>query len=267
MKCRIGVVQMKTTTDKEENLLRAKAAITQAAKEGATLVILPEMFCVPYDTALFHKYAEEEGGEAQQMLSKAALESHVYLIGGSICERDPQGNLYNTSYVYDSEGVCIAKHRKYHLFDIAIKNGVTFRESDVLSAGEKYTVFDTPWGKIGLGICFDIRFSDMARAMVAQGANMLVYPAAFNKSTGPLHWELLFRARAMDGQCFAIGVAPARQENASYVSWAHSMVVNPWGKVLFDGGIDEKVTVVEIDLAEIAQVREQIPLGWEGAKA
>lgn len=265
MECRVGVVQMITTADKEDNIRRAKAAIEKAAREGAELVILPEMFCVPYDTSLFSKYAEEEGGEAQTMLSHTAEENGIYLIGGSICERDGAGKLYNTSYVYNPRGECITKHRKYHLFDISIKNGVSFKESDVLSAGEEITIFDTPWGKIGLGICFDIRFSDMAREMVTQGAKILVYPAAFNKSTGPLHWELLFRARAMDGQCFTIGVAPARQENVGYVSWAHSMIVNPWGRVLFDAGTEEKVVLVDIDLNEVADVRAQIPLGWKGA--
>lgn len=260
MECRLGLIQLAAGEDKKENLRAAREKIDRAVAAGAELVILPEMFCLPYETARFAAYAEKEGGPAQQMLSQAAKENACWLVGGSICEEE-NGCYYNTSFVYDPQGQCVAKHRKVHLFDIDIKGGQYFKESDVLSPGDHLTVFDSPWGKIGLAICFDIRFADMAAEMVDRGARMLVYPASFNMSTGPRHWELLFRARAMDGQCYAIGVAPARNEGASYVSWGHSIVVDPWGKVVCDLGIGAEVQVVTIDLDEIAAVRQQIPLG------
>lgn len=260
MKCKLGLLQLVVGEDKEENLRQAEAAIGRVAAAGAELVVLPEMFCVPYETARFPDYAEEEGGAAQTMLARAAKENHVWLIGGSICERE-KGYYYNTSYVYDSDGHFVTKHRKKHLFDIDIKGGQYFKESDVLSPGEKTTVFDSPWGKIGLGICFDIRFTKTAMVMVDAGARLLVYPAAFNPSTGPRHWELLFRARAMDGQCYAIGVAPARNEAASYVSYGHSIVVNPWAEVEEDLGTAVCEKVVDIDLDKVNDVRAQIPLG------
>lgn len=260
MDCHIGLVQMPVGEDKAENLNRAYREIKQAAALGAELVILPEMFCVPYITARFPDYAETADGEAQTMLQQAARECGVWLIGGSICELN-DGRYYNTSFVYNAQGECVAKHRKAHLFDIDIRGGQYFKESDVLSAGNGATVFDSPWGKIGLGICFDIRFTKQAEEMIDQGARMLIYPAAFNMTTGPRHWELLFRARAVDGQCYAIGVAPARNPESSYVSWAHTMVVDPWGVVEEDFGTEAVTKVVCVDLETVGDVRQQIPLG------
>lgn len=259
MTCHIGLVQMPVTENKAENLACAYAEIKRAADLGAELVILPEMFCVPYVTARFPDYAEQEGGEAQAMLKNAACECGVWLIGGSICEL-ADGKYYNTSFVYNDKGECVAKHRKAHLFDIDIQGGQYFKESDVLSAGNGATVFDSPWGKIGLGICFDIRFTKQAEEMIDRGARMLVYPAAFNLTTGPRHWELLFRARAVDGQCFAIGVAPARNTESSYVSWGHTIVVDPWGVVKEDFGTAAVTQVVCVDLDAVKDVRRQIPL-------
>lgn len=260
MECRLGLIQLAAGDDKTVNLQAARREIDRVVRKGAELVILPEMFCVPYETSRFADYAEAEGGEAQQMLAAAAKENGCWLVGGSICEEE-NGHYYNTSYVYNPQGVCVAKHRKMHLFDIDIEGGQYFKESDVLSPGTSLTVFDTPWGRVGLAICFDIRFADMAAAMVDAGAQLLVYPASFNMSTGPRHWELLFRARAMDGQCYAVGVAPARDENASYVSWGHSMVVNPWAEVVCDLGTEPETRVVTIDFDMVQAVRRQIPLG------
>ena len=260
MQCRIGLVQMPVGADKQENLRVARREIERAVAEGAELVILPEMFCVPYETGQFPNYAEPEGGEAQQLLCRTAKELGCWIVGGSICEVQ-NGRYYNTSYVYNAQGVQVAKHRKKHLFDVDIVGGQYFKESDILSPGEKVTVFDSPWGRIGLAICFDIRFSDMAAEMVQQGARLLIYPAAFNLTTGPRHWELLFRARAVDGQCYAMGVAPARNPESGYVSWAHSLVVDPWGTVQEDLGTEACTRVVDIDLAAIDAIRQQIPLG------
>lgn len=217
MECSIGLIQMAVGDNKKENIETARREIERVAAEGAELIVLPEMFCVPYETSRFPDYAEGENGEAQQMLSETARKLQCWIVGGSICEVE-NGQYYNTSYVYDAQGNCVAKHRKKHLFDVDIAGGQYFKESDILSPGDKITVFDSPWGKIGLAICFDIRFSEMAAAMIHEGARILIYPAAFNLTTGPRHWELLFRSRAVDGQCFAVGVAPARNPKSDYVS-------------------------------------------------
>ncbi len=147
-----------------------------------------------------------------------------------------------------------------HLFDIDVPGGQRFMESDTLTAGDRITVVDTPLGKLGLAICFDIRFSELFRVMGDQGAQLILVPAAFNMTTGPVHWSLAFRMRALDDQCFIAGCSPARDETASYVAYGHSLVSDPWGNLLTE--FDEKpgVRVVTIDLADLDKYRAQIPI-------
>lgn len=147
-----------------------------------------------------------------------------------------------------------------HLFDIDVKDKITFKESDVLTSGENVTVAETEFGKVGIGICYDVRFPELARLMVEDGALILFYPGAFNMTTGPAHWELLFRSRALDNQAFCVGVAPALNMDASYHSYGHSIVTSPWGEVISQADEKENIIFCEIDLSEIKKVREELPL-------
>ena len=218
------------------------------------------MFCCPYQTENFPIYAEKEGGPVWQQLSGYAKQYGIYLIGGSMPEKDAEGNVYNTSYIFDREGKQIGKHRKVHLFDIDVKGGQTFKESDTLTAGDSNTVFDTEFGKIGVMLCFDIRFPELSRMMVNDGAKVIFVPAAFNMTTGPAHWELSFRTRALDNQIYMVGCAPARDVSAGYISWGHSIVTDPWGRVT--GMLDENegILLAELDMDYEEQVREELPL-------
>ena len=147
-----------------------------------------------------------------------------------------------------------------HLFDIDVAGGQRFFESDTLSPGQRYTLVDTPFGKLGVAICFDVRFAELFRILALEGARLIVMPAAFNMTTGPAHWELLFRARALDNQCFAAGCAPARDETAGYVSYAHSLVCDPWGRVQAQAEAAPQLLICDIDLTETDAVRAQIPV-------
>jgi len=147
-----------------------------------------------------------------------------------------------------------------HLFDIDVTDGQRFFESDTLSPGQHYTLFDTPFGKVGVAICFDVRFAELFRILALEGAQLIVVPAAFNMTTGPAHWELLFRARALDNQCFLAGCAPARDETAGYVSYAHSLVCDPWGRVQAQTGAAPALLICDIDFAQADAVRAQIPV-------
>lgn len=237
-KIKIVAIQMSTVADKMENVRTVKTYLEKIKDEKPDFVILPEMFCCPYQTENFPIYAEEEGGPIWQQLSAYAKQYGVYLIGGSMPEKDAEGNVYNTCYVFDREGKQIGKHRKVHLFDIDVKGGQTFKESDTLTAGDSDTVFDTEFGKIGVMLCFDIRFPELSRMMVNDGAKVIFVPAAFNMTTGPAHWELSFRTRALDNQIYMVGCAPARDVSAGYISWGHSIVTDPWGRVI--DMLDEK---------------------------
>lgn len=259
-KIKIAAIQMSTVADKMENVRTVKAYLEKIKDENPDFVILPEMFCCPYQTENFPIYAEKEGGPVWQQLSGYAKQYGIYLIGGSMPEKDAEGNVYNTSYVFDREGKQIGKHRKVHLFDIDVKGGQTFKESDTLTAGDSDTVFDTEFGKIGVMLCFDIRFPELSRMMVNDGAKVIFVPAAFNMTTGPAHWELSFRTRALDNQIYMVGCAPARDVSAGYISWGHSIVTDPWGRVI--DMLDEKkgILLAELDMDYEEQVREELPL-------
>ena len=259
-KIKIAAIQMSTVADKMENVRTVKTYLEKIKDENPDFVILPEMFCCPYQTENFPIYAEKEGGPVWQQLSGYAKQYGIYLIGGSMPEKDAEGNVYNTSYIFDREGKQIGKHRKVHLFDIDVKGGQTFKESDTLTAGDSNTVFDTEFGKIGVMLCFDIRFPELSRMMVNDGARVIFVPAAFNMTTGPAHWELSFRTRALDNQIYMVGCAPARDVSAGYISWGHSIVTDPWGRVT--GMLDENegILLAELDMDYEEQVREELPL-------
>lgn len=255
----VAQVQMRVTRDKAENIAAACRLIRRAAEQGAEFVMLPEMFCCPYENGAFRPYGEEQDGPAQRALSALAAALGIWIVGGSIPELE-ENRVYNTSFVYDSAGRQVARHRKMHLFDISVEGGQTFRESDTLSPGGEITVFETPWGKMGLCICFDLRFEELARLMALRGARVIFVPAAFNMTTGPAHWELLFRQRAVDNQLFTVGTSPARSESETYVAWGHSIVCDPWGSVLHQCGAGEEISITSLDLHRVESVRRQLPI-------
>ena len=255
---------MNVVDNKEKNIEKAIQMIKESKKQGADLAILPEMFNCPYENEKFIEYAEElDESQTLKEISKIAKEEKIHVLAGSIpeLERDDDGeSIYNTAVFFDDTGKSLGKHRKMHLFDIDVKGKIYFKESDTLSAGNEFTIIKTDLGRIGIGICYDIRFVELSRIMALNGAEMLIFPGAFNLTTGPAHWELLFRSRALDNQVYAIGVAPALDEDASYNSYGHSIAVNPWGEVIDELDYGEELKIVEIDLDEIKRVREEIPI-------
>ena len=263
---KLALIQMSVSPDKEEDLEKAGTMVLEAAAEGAEMAVLPEMFCCPYSNEYFPRYAEEKGGRIYTSLSRTAAEAGLVLVGGSFPElvpaTEPGGRdlLYNTCFVFDAEGREIAFHRKAHLFDIDVKGGQRFRESDVFTPGDRATVFDALGHRFGLAICFDVRFAEFFRRMCRMGAECIVLPAAFNMTTGPMHWELSFRMRAVDNQLFTAGAAPARARNGAYVSYANSIVCSPWGKVLARAGEGEEIVYADIDFSENQRVRAQLPI-------
>ena len=279
---KVALCQLAVGADKPANIAGAREAILDAARDGAALVVLPEMWNCPYANESFPAYAEvvesvedwtapesesesepdsESASPSIAMLSNAAKETGVVLVGGSIPERcATTGALYNTCCVFSGDGSLVAKHRKTHLFDLDIPGEISFKESDTLTQGESLTVVDTAVGRLGVGICFDVRFPEMASAMANRGAHVLVYPGAFNTVTGPLHWELLQRARAVDTQCFVLTCSPARMEGASYQAWGHSTAVGPFAEILATA--DERPTTVTatMEMEDIARRRRNMPL-------
>jgi omega-amidase len=227
----------------------------------AQIVALPECFNSPYGTHYFNEYAESiDNGPTIEMMSKTSRDLGIYLIGGSIPERSSDGKLYNTCIVFDPQGNQIARHRKVHLFDINIPGKITFYESKVLAPGNDFTHFNTEYGKIGLGICYDIRFPELAMKACKDGCVMMIYPGAFNLTTGPMHWTLLQRARAVDNQMYVAAVSPARDPNASYQAYGHTSLIDPTGKVVAEAQESEEIITATVDLSLVDSFREQIPV-------
>lgn len=297
-KIKVAICQMNVVDNKEKNIKKAIAMITEAKEKGADLAILPEMFNCPYENEKFVEYSESaEYSYTLKSISSIAKEKNIHVLAGSIPEKviaksnekspkvpgkiakekknktltipkkidkdnenESEEYIYNTSFLFDDSGKILGYHRKMHLFDINIKDKVYFKESDTLKAGNEITVLDTKFGKLGIGICYDIRFPELSRLMVLRGAKILIFPGAFNLATGPDHWNLLFKARAIDNQVFTIGVSPALDKNSSYNAYGHSIVCNPWGKTIAEAKYDEKLIITEIDLKEIAKIREELPI-------
>ncbi|XP_066590900.1 uncharacterized protein [Prorops nasuta] len=256
---RLALVQLAVGDNKAKNIERAISYIERAKQQKADIVGLPECFNSPYGTSHFAKYAETiPDGETSIALSQAAKANNIFIIGGTIPEKE-NDKLYNTCTIWGPDGELINKHRKMHLFDINIKGQMTFRESESLSPGNKLTTFAMNGWKIGIGICYDIRFEEMARLYRKLGCHLLIYPAAFNMTTGPLHWSLLQRARANDNQLYVACISPARGLPPGYVAWGHTQLTDPWGKILCELDSEEDMIVSDIDVCKVEEVRAQIP--------
>jgi omega-amidase len=259
-KLKIALCQLNVVDNKQANLNNIQYYMDSVLKEPIDIIVFPEMCTCPYDISKFHQYAESQiNSETLDLFQRYAKKYQLMIVGGSIPEID-QGKIYNTSYVIDQKGVIIGKHRKLHLFDIQMKNGINFRESSVLSPGNDYCLFETPWGKAGVCICYDIRFPELIRLMALEGAKMIFVPAAFNMTTGPLHWETLFKSRALDNQIYIFGVSSATNIQLTYQAYGHSIIVNPMGQIVTQLGFEEGVILTDIELDEIEEARSQIPI-------
>lgn len=264
-KINIALCQMNVVDNKEENIKKAIQMIKESKKQGADLAVLPEMFNCPYENEKFIEYAEElNSSQTLEKIANIAKEENIHVLAGSIPELENDGNdiqsIYNTAALFDNHGKFLGKHRKMHLFDIDVKGKIYFKESDTLSAGNEFTVIETELTTIGIGICYDVRFVELSRIMALNGAQILIFPGAFNLTTGPAHWEMLFKSRALDNQVYTIGVAPALDMEANYNSFGHSIAVNPWGEIIEELDYEEGLKIVEIDLDEIKRIREEIPI-------
>jgi omega-amidase len=265
---RVALLQFHVTHNKHKNFDTCTQYIEKAARGGAQLLVLPEIWNSPYATAAFGAYAETADGPSTTLLQSAARKHNVWIIGGSIPEVE-QEKYYNTCFVVNPQGNIVAKHRKVHLFDIHVPGKITFYESETLSPGNTVTTFDAFGTTFGIGICYDIRFAEYSLLLRQRGCTVLVFPGAFNMTTGPLHWELLQRARANDNQCFVLTASPARSTSDTaneiapyphYTAWGHSTAVSPWGEVLATTDENEGIVFADLDLNLVDEVRSSIPI-------
>ena len=257
---KIASLQLKVCEDKYENIEKLAELVADGAADGADIISLPEMWNCPYQTENFPRYAEPEGDDSWLALSTIARKNSKYIVGGSIPELGRDGRVYNTCYVFGRDGRQIGKHRKVHLFDIYAHGEQVFRESDTLTGGDRFDTFETEWCRMAVNICFDIRFPESSRIPALRGAKVIFNPASFNMTTGPAHWETVFRQRAVENQVYMVGTAAARDSGASYTGYGHSIITNPWGRVLMQMDEKEGSCVTEIDPAYVDEVRNKLPL-------
>ncbi|XP_053698375.1 omega-amidase NIT2-like [Sabethes cyaneus] len=260
-KLKIALLQLDSFPTKAEAIANAVNQVRAVVRnEGVKLVILPECWNSTYSTDEFFRWAEQiPAGETSTALSKVAAECGIYLIGGTYPEVDG-GKLYNTCSVWGPKGDFLGKYRKMHLFDMDIPGICTFKESSVLTPGSQYLTFNIGETKIGVGICYDQRFAEFAAIYRQLGCDMLVFPSAFDDYTGPMHFELIAQARALDNSMFVVLCSPARDVSKDYVAYGYSTVCDPWGRVVCHAKEGPTVLTADLDFGMCAEIRKQIPV-------
>jgi deaminated glutathione amidase len=256
---RVAALQMVSTPDRERNLAEAERLIAQAAANGARLVLLPEYFCF-----MGHKDSDKLAirepygdGPIQRFLAEAALRHNVWVIGGTLPLVAPEENrVLNTTLVFDTRGEEVARYDKIHLFSFE-KGAESFDEARTIRPGSEVRTFEAPFGRVGLSVCYDLRFPELYRRM--GDCALMVVPSAFTYTTGRAHWQVLLRARAIENQCYVLAAAQGGQHENGRRTWGHTMLIDPWGEVM--DVLDEGPGVVagEIDLERIAAVRASLP--------
>lgn len=257
-----AVVQMRATTDIEENVRNASDLIRDAASQGADYIQTPEMTNILElnPKALFAAIEPEQDNRALHALCVLARELGVWLHVGSMSIRLEARRAANRAYLIAPTGIVTARYDKIHMFDVDLAGGESYRESKVYRPGDEAIVADLPWGRLGLSICYDLRFPQLYRRMASAGAEVLAIPASFTRQTGQAHWHVLQRARAIETGCFVIAAAQGGDHQDGRSTFGHSMIVNPWGDVIAELAHDEPgVAVADIALSEVAGARGRVP--------
>ena len=258
---RVAALQMNARLDKQENLARAERLVRSAAKEGAQLIVLPELFSAYGPLAEVRQQAEAIPGPTSQRLASWAAELGIYLCGGSLAEQVPAGNkAYNTSLLFNPQGELLASYRKQHLFDVNLGGAAPIRESDAMLPGEESVLVETPLGNLGIAICYDLRFPELFRELANRGLEILLFPAAFTATTGRAHWEPLLRARAIENQAYVIAANQSGGHAGGMQSYGHSCLIDPWGTLLATAGDEEEIAIFATFYGEfLAATRRQLP--------
>lgn len=259
---KFGVVQMNSSADVCANMKMLKQQLHLLYEQGAQLVVTPENTLLFGHKADYQQHAEKLGsGPLQQQLSELASELEIWLIIGSFPIRNDDGTLSSTCLVFNANGFLSANYQKLHMFDVDVGDAnQAYRESDIFRAGSALRVVDTPFGKVGLSICYDVRFPALYTMLREADAEIIVVPAAFTKVTGLAHWEVLLRSRAIDTQCWIIAAAQCGSHSSGRETYGHSMIIDGWGEVVNQLGDNIGIILADIDLAKNRQIRNKMPL-------
>ncbi|MCH8176991.1 MAG: carbon-nitrogen hydrolase family protein [Proteobacteria bacterium] len=254
-------VQNTATRDIEANIDWVCERIVEAHSEGADFIALPETVGLiePVSEQIPDLCFEQENDAGLAAFRAQARDLEVSILVGSQLIKASDGRIVNRSFLLDDKGEISAHYDKLHLFDIQLSNGEFYRESDVIAPGDKAVVARTPWGKLGMTVCYDLRFAALYRALAQNGAQFITIPSAFTQTTGKAHWHMLVRARAIETGCYIIAPNQCGHHVDRRASWGHSLIVDPWGKVLADAGAEPGIVYAEIDLSSVERARRMIP--------
>lgn len=258
---RIGLVQLRSSDDARENIATASAFIRQAARDGARFVLTPENTCLmaPDGGAKVSQSFAERDDPALPAFQALARELSIHLLIGSLSIRVANDKVANRSFLIGPDGGIAARYDKIHLFDVDLPNGERYRESATVAPGEKLVMADLPFGRVGLSICYDLRFPHLYRAMGKAGVSIITVPAAFTHTTGMAHWHTLLRARAIENGAFVLAPAQGGVHANGRHTFGHSLAIGPWGEILAEGGTEPGVFLADLDLAQCAAVRGRVP--------
>lgn len=258
---RVACVQFTAGPDIAPNLKEVESYIRKAAAQGAKFIATPENTChmrFPQSDKLNTSPAEADH-PALPLFAALARELNVWLLLGSVAVKLSADKLANRSYLFNDQGQRVASYDKMHLFDVDLAGGESYRESAVVRGGEKATLADTPWGKLGMAICYDLRFPALFRTLAQAGASIITLPSAFTVPTGQAHWEVLIRARAIENGAFVIAPAQCGTHQGGRQTYGHSMIVGPWGDIVAKSANEPGLLVADIDLQAVEKARSAIP--------
>ena len=258
---RVGLIQMRSGRSPQANTDAAAKLIGEAKDRGAEYVLTPEMTNI-METGrerFFASIVPEEQDAALTTFRELARALGIFVHVGSLAIKVSADKAANRSFLIDRHGEVVARYDKIHMFDVDLASGESYRESRNYRAGELAALADLPWGRLGLTICYDLRFPALYRALAEAGASFLSIPSAFTRQTGEAHWHVLLRARAIENGCFVFAAAQGGTHENGRETFGHSLVIDPWGRVLAEGGVEPAVVLAEVDLAEIAGARARIP--------
>ncbi|MBI4275994.1 MAG: carbon-nitrogen hydrolase family protein [Rhizobiales bacterium] len=258
---RVGLIQMRSGRSPEANLNVATKLIGEAHRHGADYVLTPEMTNIMELSRdkLFATIVSEETDVSLATFRELARKLSIYVHVGSLAIKVSPDKAANRSFLIDPKGDIVARYDKIHMFDVDLPDGESYRESRNFRAGELAVLTDLPWGRFGLTICYDLRFPSLYRALAEAGASVLTIPSAFTRQTGEAHWHILVRARAIENGCFVLAAAQGGQHENGRETFGHSLVVDPWGTIVAEGGVEPGVIFTEIDPAQVAAARAKIP--------
>lgn len=258
---RAGLIQMRSGREPAANLDAAVKLIGEAKKAGADYVQTPEMTNIMEVSRekLFNTIAPEETDISLAALRDLARKLSLYIHVGSLAIKVSPDKAANRAFLIDPKGEIVARYDKIHMFDVDLANGESYRESRNYRAGELAVVTDLPWARFGISVCYDLRFPSLYRALAEAGSSVLTIPSAFTRQTGEAHWHVLMRARAIESGCFVLAAAQGGTHENGRETFGHSLAVDPWGRVIAEGGTEPGVIMAEIDPAAVAAARARIP--------